>query len=89
MPVQGIDFDEELLLNVANEEFVSYTKGCYLGQEIIARVHHRSKPPKKLIVKPLEECQPAEAARMTSKCVDPETGKMVGFIFVDNEQGSE
>ncbi len=85
LPVQGIDFDEELLLNVANEEFVSYTKGCYLGQEIIARVHHRSKPPKKLIVKPLEQCRPVEAARMTSKCVDPETGKMIGFVFVDNE----
>src|SRR3989344_2805511 len=89
IPVQGIDYDEELLLNVANEEFVSYTKGCYLGQEIIARVHHRSKPPKKLVVKPLERDNPEEARRMTSKCVDPETGKMVGFIFVNNEQGNE
>ena len=76
-------------MNVANEEFVSYTKGCYLGQEIIARVHHRSKPPKKLVVKPLERDNPEEARRMTSKCVDPETGKMVGFIFVNNEQGNE
>ncbi len=89
LPIQGIDYDEELLLNVANEEFVSYTKGCYLGQEIIARVHHRSKPPKKLVVKPLERDNSKEALRMTSKCVDPETGKMVGFIFVDNEQGNE
>ena len=89
IPFQGIDYDEELLLNVANEEFVSYTKGCYLGQEIIARVHHRSKPPKKLVVKPLERDNPEEARRMTSKCVDPETGKMVGFIFVNNEQGNE
>ena len=84
IPVQGIDFDEELLLNVADEEFVSYTKGCYLGQEIIARVHHRAKPPKKLVVKSLDECSPEEATRMTSKCVDPDTGKMVGFIFINN-----
>lgn len=86
IPVQGIDFDEELLLNVADEEFVSYTKGCYLGQEIIARVHHRSKPPKKLVVKALDRCVPDEKVRMTSKCLDPETGKMVGFVFVNNEQ---
>ena len=50
IPVQGVDYDRELLLNVGDEEFVSYTKGCYLGQEIIARVHHLGKPPKKLTV---------------------------------------
>ena len=49
LPVQGIDFDEEILLCVGDEEYVSYTKGCYLGQEIIARIHFRSKPPKKLL----------------------------------------
>ncbi len=85
MPVQGIDYDEELLLNVANEEFVSYTKGCYLGQEIIARVHHRSKPPKKLVVKSPDQCSKEEASRMTSKSVDPATGKTLGFVFIANE----
>ena len=54
MPTQGVDFDEgvqligPLLLSVGNEEYVSYDKGCYLGQEIIARVHYKGKPPKKL-----------------------------------------
>jgi len=51
IPLQGIDFDDQMLLCVADEEYVSYTKGCYLGQEIIARVHHRLKPPKKLVVR--------------------------------------
>lgn len=49
IPVQGLDFDDEMLLCVGDEEFVSYTKGCYLGQEIIARVHFRSAPPKRLV----------------------------------------
>lgn len=49
LPVQGIDFDREMLLCVGDEEYVSYTKGCYLGQEIIARVHFRGAPPKRLI----------------------------------------
>lgn len=49
LPVQGLDFDDEMLLCVGDEEFVSYTKGCYLGQEIIARVHFRGAPPKRLV----------------------------------------
>ena len=51
IPLQGVDFDEEMILNLDDESLVSYTKGCYLGQEIVARVHYRSKPPKKLVVK--------------------------------------
>ena len=81
LPIQGVDYDEEMLLNVGNEEFVSYTKGCYLGQEIIARVHYRSKPPKKLVVKSQADCVPEEAAVMTSKTLDPGSGKTLGFVF--------
>lgn len=81
LPVQGIDYDEEMLLNLGNEEFVSYTKGCYLGQEIIARVHYRSKPPKKLVVKYEADCGRDEAAAMTSKTLDPVSGKTLGFVF--------
>ena len=84
LPVQGIDYDEELLLNVADEEFVSYAKGCYLGQEIIARVHYRSKPPKNLVVKSEDECTPEEKSCLTSKTLDPQTGKTIGFVFVVN-----
>ena len=49
IPVQGIDYDREMLLNIG-EDYVSFTKGCYLGQEIIARVKYKSKPPKRLVV---------------------------------------
>ncbi|MGH9935982.1 MAG: glycine cleavage T C-terminal barrel domain-containing protein, partial [Blastocatellia bacterium] len=30
------------------ESAVSYTKGCYLGQEVIARIHWRGQPAKRL-----------------------------------------
>ncbi|MCG3144799.1 MAG: hypothetical protein HONDAALG_02272 [Gammaproteobacteria bacterium] len=30
------------------EPAVSYTKGCYLGQEVIARIHWRGQPAKRL-----------------------------------------
>ena len=78
-PLQGIDFDEELLLNVGNEEFVSYTKGCYFGQEVIARVHYRGKPPKQLVV---AEETAENSAVLTSKTKDPATGKTIGFYML-------
>ena len=84
LPVQGVDYDEEMLLNVGDEEFISTTKGCYLGQEIIARVHHRGKPPKKLVVRSEEDCTDEEKARLTSKVRDPQTGRILGFLFIDN-----
>lgn len=74
LPVQGIDYDEEMLLNVGNEEYVNYDKGCYLGQEIIARVHYKSRPPRRLIV--------TSESPQTSVTVDPATGKSMGFAFI-------
>lgn len=71
LPIQGIDYDEEMLLNIGNEDYVNYEKGCYLGQEIIARVHYKSKPPRKLIV--------TFESPQTSVTIDPETGKSIGF----------
>lgn len=85
LPMQGIDYDEEMLLNIGNEEFVSYTKGCYLGQEIIARVHYKARPPRRLVARYEDECTGQEAAQMTSKVRDQATGRVLGFVFVPNE----
>ena len=60
------------------------TKGCYLGQEIVARVHNLGKPPKRLVVKSENECNEEEKQKMTSKCHDPETGKTSGFLLIKN-----
>lgn len=85
LPVQGIDYDAEMLLNVFDDEDrVSYSKGCYLGQEIVARVHYRARPPKRLEVRVEDECDPDAVRRMTSKTRDPETGRTLGFLFVEN-----
>ncbi|MCP4662745.1 MAG: hypothetical protein GY856_45710 [bacterium] len=36
------NFPQEIAANRPGmEEAVSYTKGCYLGQEVVARIHHR------------------------------------------------
>lgn len=48
-PREGIDAGEEyIILESELEAAVSYTKGCYLGQEVIARIHWRGQPAKRL-----------------------------------------
>ena len=82
--LQGVDYDQEMLLNLNDEHLVCYTKGCYLGQEIIARVHFRSKPPKKLKVCFESEVTPEKRVQMTSRCFDHERNELRGFVFLQN-----
>jgi tRNA-modifying protein YgfZ len=49
IPIQGIDFDQDMVLNI-DKDLVSFKKGCFLGQEIVARVEFKSRPPKKIMV---------------------------------------
>jgi folate-binding protein YgfZ len=45
-PRYGVDLDEGTIPQEAglNERAVSFTKGCYVGQETVARLHYRGKP---------------------------------------------
>jgi folate-binding protein YgfZ len=45
-PRFGVDLDESVIPQEAglNERAVSFTKGCYVGQETVARLHYRGKP---------------------------------------------
>jgi folate-binding protein YgfZ len=45
-PRYGVDLDETVIPQEAglNERAVSFTKGCYVGQETVARLHYRGKP---------------------------------------------
>jgi tRNA-modifying protein YgfZ len=45
-PRYGVDIDESTIPQEAglNERAVSFTKGCYVGQETVARLHYRGKP---------------------------------------------
>lgn len=85
IPVQGIDYRDEFLLNVSEEEFVSFAKGCFLGQEPLAKVHHRSKPSWRLVVRFEDECTPEEQTRLTSLTLDPQIGRKKGFVFIKNQ----
>ena len=45
-PRYGIDLDDDVIPQEAglNERAVSFTKGCYVGQETVARLYYRGKP---------------------------------------------
>lgn len=49
VPREGQDAGEEyILLETGLDEAISYQKGCYLGQEVIARIHWRGQPARQL-----------------------------------------
>ena len=45
-PRYGIDLDDTVIPQEAdlNERAVSFTKGCYVGQETVARLFYKGKP---------------------------------------------
>jgi folate-binding protein YgfZ len=60
-PRYGVDIDESTIPQEAglNERAVSFTKGCYVGQETVARLHYRGKPNRHL--RGLRLSEPLEA----------------------------
>jgi folate-binding protein YgfZ len=85
IPLQGIDYKDEFLLNVSETDLVSFTKGCFLGQEPVAKVHNRSRPTWRLMVKYEDECGGEEKEKMTSKARDLDVNRVLGFVFVRND----
>ena len=49
-PRYGVDLDESVIPQEAglNERAVSFTKGCYVGQETVARLFYKGKPNREL-----------------------------------------
>src|SRR3954469_3604592 len=50
-PRYGVDLDDTVIPQEAglNERAVSFTKGCYVGQETVARLYYRGKPNRRLL----------------------------------------
>ena len=59
-PRYGVDLDDSVIPQEAglNERAVSFTKGCYVGQETVARLHYRGKPNRRLLGLRLSEPVP-------------------------------
>ena len=84
-PRLGYDMDAETMPQEAgiNERAVSFSKGCYVGQETVARLHYRGRPNRHL--RGLRLPEPVErgteivlgdkvVGRVASTCVSPRFG---------------
>src|SRR5829696_8734719 len=91
-PRYGIDLDANVIPQEAglNERAVSFTKGCYVGQETVARLFYRGKPNRHLRgLKLSAEVEPGtplllgekEVGRVTSVAVSPALGP-IGLALV-------
>src|SRR6188508_3607645 len=83
-PVWGRELDEAILPAEAglDETHVSFTKGCYPGQEPIARLHYRGRVNRRLRVLELEgEAQPDDELVLDGKKVGRITSAVPGLAL--------
>jgi tRNA-modifying protein YgfZ len=84
-PRQGLDMTSTTIPQEAgiNERAVSFTKGCYVGQETVARLHYKGKPNRSLrglkLTAPVEHgaqimLGEREVGTIGSACVSPAHG---------------
>jgi tRNA-modifying protein YgfZ len=94
-PRLGLDMDAETIPQEAgiNERAVSFTKGCYVGQETVARLHYKGKPNRHL--RGLRLSEPVErrteivfgektVGKVGSTCISPRLGP-IGLALVRRE----
>lgn len=78
----GIDVDETNVVPETNlDEAVSYTKGCYVGQEIIVRIKHRGHPAKKLTGLRFETDTKIESGAIISSTENQEIGRVTSAVI--------
>jgi tRNA-modifying protein YgfZ len=71
-PRYGLDMDDTTIPQEAglNERAVNFTKGCYVGQETVARLHYRGKPNRHLRALRLSACaSPGDELRLGERTV--------------------
>jgi len=82
VPVYGVDMDETTIVTEANlDDAVSFTKGCYVGQEIVIRIKHRGHVAKKLAGIVLEENDAVESGAKIFSEDEKEIGRVTSSTF--------
>ena len=95
IPKYGVDMDDTTIVpELGLDGLISYKKGCYIGQEIIARIHFRGHVAKQLtgLVLSVPEALATgselatpdgkNAGRITSVTFSPKLNKTVALAFV-------
>jgi aminomethyltransferase len=92
-PLYGVDADETTIVpELGIDGLISYNKGCYIGQEIIARIHFRGHIAKQLTGLVLENeaksndelksLDGKNAGKITSVTFSPKLEKFIALAFV-------
>ena len=82
IPRYGIDMDETNVVTETNlDHAVSFTKGCYIGQEIIARIKYRGHVAKKLTGLIFESQVELESGARVLSSDDKEIGRVTSLTF--------
>lgn len=95
LPRFGLEIDERMLPAEAglDETHVSFTKGCYPGQEPIARLRHRGHVNRRLRVLEVEAAKPGAEIRQGQKVVGRVTsavpGVALGYVRVEVPDDAE
>ncbi|HRH47027.1 MAG TPA: glycine cleavage T C-terminal barrel domain-containing protein [Pyrinomonadaceae bacterium] len=94
IPLYGVDMDETTIVpELGLDGLISYNKGCYIGQEIIARIYFRGHVAKQLrgLVlsgelgaenRELKSLDDKNAGKITSVCYSPKLEKYIALGFV-------
>jgi len=95
IPRFGIDMDETKVVTETNlDDAVSFTKGCYIGQEIIARIKYRGHVAKKLTGVLLDQTVALESGAkilsdddkeigiVTSATISPRLKQTIALVYV-------
>jgi folate-binding protein YgfZ len=97
VPLFGKDMDENTIVpELGLDGLISYNKGCYIGQEIIARIHFRGHVAKQLAGLTLAEMSSVEsqelqsqdgrnAGRITSAVFSPQLDATIALGFIRYE----
>lgn len=98
IPLYGVDMDETTIVpELGLDGLISYNKGCYIGQEIIARIHFRGHVAKQLtgliISEPgaiapgsdLTSPDGKNAGRITSVTFSPKLDRNIALAYVRYE----
>lgn len=81
-PRYGIDMDETNVVSETNlDDAISFTKGCYIGQEIIARIKYRGHVAKKLTGLMFEAGAKIEPGARILSQEDKEIGRVTSISF--------
>ncbi len=82
LPRYGVDMDDtNVVTETSLDDAVSYTKGCYVGQEIIARIKYRGHVARKLAGITFAQAVKVEANAIINSLDDKDIGRITSITY--------